>query len=110
MSQTDISSLDAAALAARVDRFKTVRGEILAQVGKVIDMSKAEVHRNGDWFGKMSFADVIQLCGKVTVAQMLTRDDFAKRHAAGTPIFMHECLYPITETSRTIMTRYSIIL
>jgi len=71
--------------------------DYLHQVGKVIDLSRAEVHRNGDWFGKMSFADVIQLCGKVTVAQMLTRDDFAKRYAAGSPIFLHECLYPMMQ-------------
>lgn len=77
--------------------------DYLAQVGKVVDMSRAEVHRNGDWFGKMSFADVIQLCGKVTVAQMLTRDDFAKRHAAGTAIFMHECLYPIMQAWDSVM-------
>lgn len=71
--------------------------DYLTQVGKVVDMSKAEVHRNGDWFGKMSFADVIGLCGKVTVAQMLTRDDFAKRYAAASPIFLHECLYPVMQ-------------
>ena len=71
--------------------------DYLHQVGKVVDLSRAEVHRNGDWFGKMSFADVIGLCGKVTVAQLLTRDDFAKRYAAATPIFLHECLYPVMQ-------------
>jgi len=84
--------------------------DYLAQVGKVVDLSKAEVHRNGDWFGKMSFADVIQLCGKVTVAQMLTRDDFAKRHAAGTPIFMHECLYPIMQAWDSVVIKSDIEL
>lgn len=84
--------------------------DYLTQVGKVVDMSRAEVHRNGDWFGKMSFADVIQLCGKVTVAQMLTRDDFAKRHAAGTPIFMHECLYPIMQAWDSVMIKSDIEL
>lgn len=84
--------------------------DYLTQVGKVVDMSRAEVHRNGDWFGKMSFADVIQLCGKVTVAQMLTRDDFAKRHAAGTPIFMHECLYPIMQAWDSVVIKSDIEL
>ncbi|MBS0205326.1 MAG: tyrosine--tRNA ligase [Planctomycetes bacterium] len=84
--------------------------DYLAQVGKVVDMSRAEVHRNGDWFGKMSFADVIQLCGKVTVAQMLTRDDFAKRHGAGTPIFMHECLYPIMQAWDSVVIKSDIEL
>ena len=84
--------------------------DYLSQVGKVIDLSQSEVHRNGDWFGKMSFADVIQLCGKVTVAQMLTRDDFAKRHAAGSPIFMHECLYPIMQAWDSVMIKSDIEL
>lgn len=84
--------------------------DYLAQVGKVVDMSRAEVHRNGDWFGKMSFADVIHLCGKVTVAQMLTRDDFAKRYDAGSPIFMHECLYPIMQAWDSVKIRADIEL
>jgi len=69
----------------------------LQQVGKVIDLSRAEVHRNGDWFGKMGLIEVLQLCGKVTVAQLLTRDDFAKRMASESPIFLHECLYPVMQ-------------
>lgn len=71
--------------------------DYLAQVGKVIDLSKAEVHRNGDWFNAMTFADILRLCGQVTVAQLLTRDDFAKRYASQTPIFLHECLYPVMQ-------------
>lgn len=71
--------------------------DYLEQVGKVIDLSRTEIHRNGDWFAKMSFAQVLGLCGKVTVAQMLTRDDFAKRYAANTPIYLHECLYPLMQ-------------
>jgi tyrosyl-tRNA synthetase len=71
--------------------------DYLFQVGKVVDLSRAEIHRNGDWFGKMSFAEVIRLCGKVTVAQLLTRDDFSKRYASASPIFLHECLYPIMQ-------------
>lgn len=71
--------------------------DYLEQVGKVIDLSRTEIHRNGDWFAKMTFAQVLGLCGKVTVAQMLTRDDFAKRYAANTPIYLHECLYPLMQ-------------
>lgn len=71
--------------------------DYLNQVGKVVDLEKAEVHRNGDWFGNMSFADILQLCGRVTVAQLLTRDDFAKRYKSEKPIFLHECLYPVMQ-------------
>src|SRR5215213_9904093 len=49
--------------------------DYLHQVGKVIDLSRAEVVRNGDWFAAMSFADVLELCSRVTVAQLLTRED-----------------------------------
>ncbi len=69
----------------------------LDQVGKVIDLSIAEVHRNGDWFSSMSFAEILELTSKVTVAQMLTRDDFSKRFAAESPIYLHECLYPLMQ-------------
>jgi tyrosyl-tRNA synthetase len=71
--------------------------DYLEQVGKVIDLDRAEVHRNGDWFGKMDFAQVLNLCGKVTVAQLLTRDDFSKRYREEKPIFLHECLYPVMQ-------------
>jgi tyrosyl-tRNA synthetase len=71
--------------------------DYLTQVGKVVDLSKAEVVRNGDWFSAMSFLDILELCSKVTVAQLLTREDFAKRYQAEQAIFLHECLYPIMQ-------------
>lgn len=82
----------------------------LEQVGKVIDLSKAEVHRNGDWFGSMSFAEILELTSKVTVAQMLTRDDFSKRFASETPIYLHECLYPIMQAWDSVKIRSDIEL
>ncbi|MCA9040362.1 MAG: tyrosine--tRNA ligase [Planctomycetaceae bacterium] len=71
--------------------------DYLNQVGKVIDLSNAEVVRNGDWFSKMDFAQMLTLCSKVTVAQLLTRDDFSKRYKAESPIYLHECLYPLMQ-------------
>jgi tyrosyl-tRNA synthetase len=82
----------------------------LEQVGKVVDLSKAEVHRNGDWFGKMSFAHVLSLCGRVTVAQLLTRDDFAKRYREEKPIFLHECLYPVMQAWDSVEIRSDVEL
>ena len=58
----------------------------------------------------MSFADILQLCGKVTIAQLLTRDDFAKRMAAETPIFLHECLYPIMQAWDSVVIKSDIEL
>jgi len=75
----------------------------LSQLGRVLDLSRVEVVRNGDWFAKMSFADILELCGKVTVAQLLTRDDFAKRLKLESPIFLHECLYPVMQAWDSVM-------
>lgn len=82
----------------------------LAQLGRVLDLSKAEVVRNGDWFAKMSFADILELCGKVTVAQLLTRDDFAKRLKLDSPIFLHECLYPVMQAWDSVKVRADVEL
>lgn len=71
--------------------------DYLVQVGKIIDLSAAEVYRNGEWFGKWSFLDVLDLCRKMTVSQLTTRDDFAKRLAAEKPVYLHECLYPLMQ-------------
>lgn len=84
--------------------------DYLTQVGKVVDISKAEVHRNGEWFAKMTFADILQLCGKITVAQLMTRDDFAKRYANQSPIFLHECLYPMMQAWDSVMIQSDIEL
>ena len=84
--------------------------DYLRQVGKVVDLERAEVHRNGDWFGKMDFADVLELCGRVTVAQLLTRDDFARRYRDKTPIFLHECLYPVMQAHDSVEIRADIEL
>lgn len=67
------------------------------QMAKVLDVSEAEVVNNADWLHKMSFTDLLQLAGKVTVAQMMTRDDFAKRYAEGKPIAIHEFFYPLMQ-------------
>jgi tyrosyl-tRNA synthetase len=84
--------------------------DYLAQVGKVIDLARAEIHRNGDWFAPMSFAEVLGLCGKVTVAQLLTRDDFAKRYKEERPIYLHECLYPVMQAFDSVKIRADVEL
>jgi tyrosyl-tRNA synthetase len=71
--------------------------DYLKQVSKVIDISKTEVTHNGDWFSKMRFLDVLALTTKITMQRVLERDDFTKRRQAGTPIYLHECLYPLMQ-------------
>lgn len=82
----------------------------LEQVGKVVDMSRAEVHRNGDWFSRMTFAHVLSLCARVTVAQLLTREDFAKRYRDEKAIFLHECLYPVMQAWDSVEIRADVEL
>ncbi len=72
------------------------------QVGTVIDVKKAEIRRNGEWFSKMSFGDVMRLAGRITVARILERDDFAKRYANQTPISLHELMYPMMQAYDSI--------
>lgn len=84
--------------------------DYLEQVGKVVDLDRAEVHRNGDWFGRMDFAQVLNLCGKVTVAQLLTRDDFSRRYREEKAIFLHECLYPVMQAWDSVEIRADIEL
>jgi tyrosyl-tRNA synthetase len=71
--------------------------DYLLQVGKIIDLDRAEVHHNGDWFGKWSFLDVLDLTRKMTIGQMTAREDFAKRIKAEKPVYLHECLYPLMQ-------------
>ena len=67
------------------------------QAGKVLDMERVTLRYNSEWLGKLSFAQLIKLFAQTTVAQMLERNDFAQRYAAGTPISMHEFLYPVAQ-------------
>lgn len=70
----------------------------LTQIAKVVDVTKAEVRPNGEWFGKWGFAEVLRLLGRATVQQLLAREDFAKRfHETKMPIYLHECLYPLLQ-------------
>jgi tyrosyl-tRNA synthetase len=71
--------------------------DYLAQVSKVIDIRRTEVRRNGEWFSRMNFLDVMRLMGRITIQRMLERDDFTKRIQQGTPISLHECLYPLMQ-------------
>ncbi len=69
----------------------------LDQAGIVLIKDKMEVRYNSEWLGIMNFNDVIKLCAQYTVAQLLERDDFSKRYKSGTPIGIHELLYPLAQ-------------
>lgn len=67
------------------------------QLFKILDPAKTTFYFNSDWLAPMTFADVIRLAAKYTVARMLERDDFAKRFREGKPIGIHEFLYPLCQ-------------
>ncbi len=67
------------------------------QFGKVLDASKMEVNYNSTWLAPMTFADVVELAAKTTVARMLERDDFEKRYQNNQPISIHEFFYPLMQ-------------
>jgi tyrosyl-tRNA synthetase len=68
-----------------------------AQVFKLLDPHKTEVRYNSDWLAPLHFEDIVRLCSKYTVARILERDDFSKRFREGTPISVHELLYPLAQ-------------
>ncbi len=82
----------------------------LDQFFRVVDRARTEVHRNGEWFAKMSFADILKLTSQSTVARILERDDFAKRWKANEPISVHELLYPLMQGHDSVEIRADVEL
>ena len=67
------------------------------QIFKILDPEKTRVLFNSEWLAPMTFADVLKLSAKVTVARMLERDDFTKRYTNNMPIGIHEFFYPLMQ-------------
>jgi tyrosyl-tRNA synthetase len=75
------------------------------QVGRILRTEEQflEVRFNGEWLGRMNLVEIIKLASRKTVAQLLAREDFAKRHAAGVDIRLHEILYPLLQGWDSVM-------
>tara|TARA_B100000686_G_scaffold317014_1_gene365399 strand:- start:3103 stop:4299 length:1197 start_codon:yes stop_codon:yes gene_type:complete len=69
----------------------------LDQFFKIVDRDRTEIRLQSEWFGPFSLANVIELTSKFTVAQILARDDFAKRFNENQPIAITELLYPLLQ-------------
>ena len=80
------------------------------QVFKVLDPAQTEVRFNSAWFASMHFEEVIRLSAHVTVAQLLAREDFAKRYSAQQPISLVEFLYPLIQAYDSVMVRADVEL
>lgn len=76
-----------------MENVEAIKGELF----RILIPEKTEIYYNGDWLGKMGFADVIKLAARTTVARILERDDFTKRLNEHRPIALHEILYPLCQ-------------
>lgn len=75
------------------------------QVLKILVPSKTQIVFNSQWCEQLKIQDVIKLCAQMTVARMLERDDFEKRHGSGQSISIHEFLYPIMQAYDSVQLR-----
>jgi len=69
----------------------------LKQVGRILDIKKAEIRYNSEWLKKLSFADLLVLGSSFSVSSIIERDDFEKRLKSGAEIAMHELFYPMMQ-------------
>ena len=67
------------------------------QVGLILDAGRTEMRYNSEWCDPLGARGMIQLASRYTVARMMERDDFTKRYKSGTPIAVHEFLYPLMQ-------------
>src|SRR5690242_6700242 len=80
------------------------------QAFKILDPARTEMVANGDWFRAMSYADVVRLNSRVTLQQMLQREDFHERVKNQHPIRAHEIQYPIMQGWDSVMVRADVEL
>lgn len=73
------------------------------QVYKVLDPTRTEIRFNSEWCASLRFEDVVRLAARVTVAQLLARDDFSKRYQEAQPISLVEFLYPLIQAYDSVM-------
>lgn len=79
------------------DQIKANAATYVDQLSVILDRTKTEVRFNSEWLAPLDFAQTIRLASRMTVAQVLERDDFRGRYAQGQPIALHELLYPLAQ-------------
>lgn len=82
----------------------------LDQAGQIINVSKAEIVRNSEWLSGLQLGDFLKLAAKVTLAQILVREDFATRYNDQKPISLHELFYPLMQGYDSVMVNADIEL
>lgn len=86
-----------------VEQVKENAATYVAQLSRIIDIERIQIRFNSEWLEKMGFADVIKLASKVTLGQMMQRNDFRERYESGKPVALHEMLYPIMQGYDSVM-------
>jgi len=80
------------------------------QIFRILDPGRTEIRFNGEWLGRMNFAEVIRLASQYTVARILERDDFQNRYKEGHPIGVHEFLYPLAQGHDSVVLKADVEL
>lgn len=93
----DASDKDAARQPLTPEQIKENLKTYKKQLGKIINLEKAEIHYNSAWLGKTSGQEILQGAMEFTIAQMIERENFRDRFKAEKPIGVHELLYPILQ-------------
>ncbi|MCY3973972.1 MAG: tyrosine--tRNA ligase [Simkaniaceae bacterium] len=75
----------------------------LEQLSKILDLSKTRIRFNSEWFDRLQPGEFIELISKVTLSQVLQRDDFTDRYKENIPIRFHELIYPIIQGYDSLM-------
>lgn len=77
----------------------------LKQAGKIIDLGKAEIHYNNEWYGKASILKLYELTSKISVQRAMERDDFQKRIRQGRDVSILEVIYPLLQGYDSVMVK-----
>lgn len=73
------------------------------QLSRILDRTRTEVRFNSEWLGRLNFADLVGLASRMTVAQVMQREDFANRYAQRLPVSLHELLYPLAQAYDSVV-------
>jgi len=86
------------------------RDRLLEQFWLILDRERTEIRHNSEWLEPMGMEGILKLTASYTVAQMLERDDFAKRYEQGQPISIMEFLYPLLQGMDSVAVRADVEL
>lgn len=93
----DPSGRDKERLPLSAEQTKKFSASYLEQISSILDIRRAEVRYNSEWFDQMRADDFLRLLGKMTINQLLAHETFRRRLAEKRPLALHEITYPILQ-------------